>query len=670
MAQKKTIPSRSAAEKRIKKLRQEINHHRYLYHVKDIQEISDAALDSLKHELEELELAYPDLVTSGSPTQRVGGRPLKKFKEVAHRTPMLSLRDAFTEDELRQWEIRNQKIVPGPYDYFVQHKIDGVAVSLTYEDGQLIRALTRGDGRVGEDVTRNIRTIEAIPLSLSSGRLQLQSRVEVRGEVYILKDDFRRLNALRQTAGQPLYANPRNLAAGSIRQLDPRIAAGRPLRFMAWEITAGTVVTTRQEEYGILQQLGFPVPPRSRRCANLAAVRQLLKEIEQHREHYAYLVDGAVIKVNNIAAAARLGVVGKAPRGSIAFKFAAEEATTIVEDIVIQVGRTGALTPVAHLRPVPVAGTVVSRATLHNASEIFRKDIRVNDTVIIRKAGDIIPEVVKALPKLRPPNTKKFAMPHRCPVCGSPIVKEDGGAIYRCTNKNCFPQQRERMLHAVGPDAFAIEGLGDKIVELLLQEGLVKDPPDLWELTAGDLIPLERFAEKSAAKLVGEIQGHKRLPLARFLVALSIPLVGTVTAQDLAREFKTITAIQKAAPKDLEAITGIGGKVARAITDFFKAPHHQKLIQRYRDCGITLQREAAAGPLAGKTFVFTGHMPGMSREEAKNRVQQLGGKVASTPGANVTDVVIGDEAGSKAAKAKKLGLPTLTPRQFMQMLKQ
>ncbi|MGH7929256.1 MAG: NAD-dependent DNA ligase LigA, partial [Candidatus Binatia bacterium] len=551
--------TKQEAKERMAKLREEINYHRYLYHVFDRQKISDAALDSLKKELEELEHTYPELITPDSPTQRVGGRPLEKFVSVPHSKPMLSLRDVFDEQDLHTWEKRNKKIVNTSYSYFIEPKIDGVAISLVYDNGKLKTAATRGDGNVGEDVTHAVRTIESVPLTL---RGKAAARVEVRGEVYILKKDFEQMNADRQQQGKPLFANPRNVAAGSIRQLDPAMAASRPLQFFAWEAAEGITIATREEEYTKLQDLGFAVPSGGRRRDSIEEVHQVAEEEARRRDSWPFQVDGLVIKINDVRIAARLGVAGKAPRSAVAYKFAAEEATTVVEDIVVQVGRTGALTPVAHLAPVRVAGTTVSRATLHNADEIRRKDVRQGDTVIIRKAGDIIPEVVSVLPKLRPKGAKPFVMPKKCPICASPTVHEDGGVVIRCSNPACFPQQRERILHAVGKHAFDIEGLGEKIVELLLGEGLIEEPPDLWELTAGDLEPLEKFAEKSAQKLVGEIKAHKTIPFNRFLVALGIPHVGVVTAQDLARSFSTITDLMKASPKELDIIEGIGQKTA------------------------------------------------------------------------------------------------------------
>lgn len=652
-----------AAAARIKKLRSEIERHRYLYHVKDTPEISDAALDSLKNELEQLEQRYPELITPDSPTQRVGGQPLPQFTTVIHETPMLSLHDAFSIEDLKQWERRNQKIVGGPYQYFVELKIDGVAVALIYEDGRYVQGATRGDGSRGEDVTQNLRTIEAIPLTLRNAPA---GRVEVRGEVYILKRDFAVMNKQRAESGLPLFANPRNIAAGSIRQLDPRLAAARPLRFFAWEITQGIPLSTRAQEYALLQELGFPVPPDAVVSNSLDEVVEVLTQLEKRRTAYDFLLDGAVIKNNDLRLAARLGIVGKAPRASIAYKFAAEEATTTVEDIVVQVGRTGTLTPVAHLQPVVVAGSTVSRATLHNADEIKRKDVRIGDTVIVRKAGDVIPEVVKSLPALRPPHAKPFRMPSRCPICRSPVKRD--GVAYRCPNPQCFLMQRERILHAVSRAAFDIEGVGDKVVEQLLQKGLIEDAADLWQLQEGDLLPLERFADRSAQKLVAEIQSKKKISLARFLVALGIPHVGIVTAQDLAREFRTLHQVRQASQERLERVAGIGETTAQAIAQFFSAAATRALIEKYLQVRIKITAPSAHGPLRGKVFVFTGSLGEMTREEAKQRVQQLGGKIAATVSRHVTHVVVGSEAGSKAAAAQKLGLTILTPPEFRQML--
>ena len=656
--------TKTEAKKRILKLRDEINHHRYLYHVLDKQEISDAANDSLKHELETLEEQFPDLVTADSPTQRVGGQPLPQFGEAPHATRMLSLNDMFSLAELQAWEARNQKIIPSNYEYFVELKIDGVALSLIYEDGVLVRAATRGDGSRGEDVTQNIKTIEAIPLRLQRST---PGGLEVRGEAYMLKKDFASMNAAQTKAGLPTFANPRNVSAGSIRQLDPAITASRRLRFFAWEITSGLPIKTRVGEYKMLQELGFPVPPGGMLCQDMGKVWTYIKNEEGKHLKYPFQVDGLVVKINDLAISQRLGIVGKAPRGSAAFKFAAEEATTVVTDIIVQVGRTGTLTPVAHLQPVLVAGTTVSRATLHNADEIARKDVRIGDTVIIHKAGDIIPEIVKVLPNLRPANTKSFTMPTKCPICGSPVTRAEDGVAVKCTNQGCFSQERERILHAVSRAAFDIEGLGEKITEQLIQEGLIEDAADLWDLTEGDLLPLERFAEKSAKKLIEEIAAKKSFTLSRFLVAISIPHVGTVTAQQMARVFGTLGRLLEASQDSLSDVPGVGEKTAPAVHAFLHRSQTKHLLAKYKKFGITVTKEKTGGPLSGKTFVFTGSMAGMTRDEGKQRVQALGGLTASTVGEKVDYLVAGVDP--KLKKAKELGITVLSPAEFDRMIR-
>lgn len=657
--------NKTEAKKRLEKLRAEIDHHRYLYHVLDKQEISDAALDSLKHELSQLENEFPDLITADSPSQRVSGSVLPEFKAVPHSVRMLSLNDIFSSEELTQWETRCQKIVPGKYEYFVELKIDGVALALVYEDGVLVQAATRGDGNNGEDVTQNIKTIEAIPLRL---RQEFKGRIEVRGEIYMLKEDFDAMNREREKKGEALFANPRNVSAGSIRQLDPAITASRPLRFFAWEITQGRDANTRTEEYKTLQAWGFPVPPEAKKFKTVSEITDFIAKEEKRRLQYPFQVDGLVIKINDISTFTRLGVVGKAPRGAVAFKFAAEEATTVVEDIVVQVGRTGALTPVAHLQPVRVAGTTVSRATLHNADEIKRKDVRVGDTVIVRKAGDIIPEVVSVLSKLRPDHAKPFTMSTVCPVCESAIIQDPDGVVLRCSNPNCFPQQRERILHAVSRAALDIEGLGEKIIEQLLQAGLIEDAADLWELTEGDLLPLERFAEKSARNVVAEIQARKKVPLSRFLVALNIPHVGVVTAQYMARTFLDLKKVLAASEEDMKTVPGVGEKTTQEIISYLQSKDAKKLIKKFEQGGLKVMAEKTAGPLNGKTFLFTGTLPNMSRDEAKQIIQGKGGLIASAVGKGVDIIVAGEEAGSKLNKARELGLKIITPQEFLKLI--
>lgn len=649
-----------SVHKRVEKLRVAIDRYRYQYHVLDQLEISEAALDSLKKELADLETQYPSLITPTSPTQRVAGTPLTAFSQVHHQVPMLSLTDAFSREDLEQWEKRNRKIASFHDEYFVQLKIDGVAVSLVYQDGILVQGATRGNGLVGEDVTANLRTIEAIPLALPT---VIPGRVEVRGEVYILKRDFLKLNEQRQKENAPPFANPRNLAAGSIRQLDPSLTARRPLRFFAWEITDGVPVITRDMEYQRLRELGFPVPPDSVLLKGLSAVWDYLEHAKKSVRTLPFLADGMVIKMNDLQEYAALGVVGKAPRGAVAFKFPAEEATTIVEDIVLQVGRTGVLTPVAHLRPVSVAGTTVSRATLHNLAELRRKDVRIGDTVIIHKAGDIIPEIVRVLPDLRPKTAKPFEAPLKCPMCHKPVVFDE--VTLRCTNPMCFSQQREKIIHAISKTALDIDGLGDKTIELMIAEGLIEDAADLWDITVGDVEALPRFAEKSAQKVVAAIQARKKIPLDRFLNALSIPHVGTTTAHDLALHFKTLDQVMKATTDDFLQVNGIGETIAKALTAFFHNKTNQALIRKYIKAGITIEAVVATqGPLQGQTFLFTGSLSQISRDAASQAVIDRGGIVAGSLTRSVTTVVVGADPGSKLEKAKKLGIPLMTPEEF------
>jgi len=547
--------TKQQAKQRIAKLRKEISHHRYLYHVLDRIEISDAALDSLKNELEKLEERFPDLITPDSPTQRVGGRALEKFKKVEHSTPMISLHDAFTAQEMRDWEERIQKLVPGKkLDYYAEMKMDGLAVSLIYENGVFVRGATRGDGRIGEDVTQNLKTIEAIPLKLEVekvmfrdlvpkiGTKSLPVRIEARGEVIMTKKVFAELNKEYAKKGLGLLANPRNAAAGSIRQLDSKITASRRLDCYIYGLATDLGQKTHEEEHLIAKLLGFKTIAYNKYCENLEEVVKFHDYWVKHKYKLPYDCDGVVVTVNNLSLHEKLGVVGKGPRYIMAFKFAGEEATTIVEDIIVQVGRTGALTPVAHLKPVNVGGVVVSRATLHNADEIKRLGIKIGDTVIVRRAGDVIPDIVRVLSKLRTGKEKAFHMPHKCPVCGSDVERKEisgkkGASVaYYCTNKTCFAQSRRRLMHFVSKGALDIAGLGPKIVEQLINEGLVSDPADFYELEQGDLKLLERFAEKSASNIIKAIKNSKQVTLARFIYALGILHVGEETANLLSQE--------------------------------------------------------------------------------------------------------------------------------------
>ncbi|MBI2415655.1 MAG: NAD-dependent DNA ligase LigA [Candidatus Kerfeldbacteria bacterium] len=656
--------TKAQAQQRIIQLRQEIERYRYAYHVLDRQEISEAALDSLKHELVTLEQRYPDLITSDSPSQRVAGQPLPGFKKVRHTRPMLSLNDVFSFQELQNWAKRIQKLTTATVQYYAEIKMDGLAVSLIYRHGQLVEGSTRGDGIVGEDVTENLKTIESIPLHLQGN---YPSTVEVRGEVYMTKRDFAALN---QREGNK-YANPRNVSAGSIRQLDSRIAASRKLSFMAYDCVADLKVTTHSAVHAQLQQFGFRSNPLNQLCASLDQIQVYHATILKQREQLDYWTDGVVINIDDLAVFAQLGSVGKAPRGAVAYKFPAEQATTIVQAIQVQVGRTGALTPVAELRPVLVAGTTVSRATLHNADEIDRLDVRVGDTVIISKAGDIIPDIVQVLTNLRPAHTKPFRFPSRCPACNTAIERRSGEVAYYCPNPNCFAQQRERLYHFVSKAGFDIRGLGPKIIDQLVTVGLVQNFADLFILTPGDLEPLERFAEKSAYKLIQEIQHASTISLERFIYALGIRHVGEETAIVLAQQFGDVKKLRQAAVgynRDhdlLQNIPDIGDVVAGSIVDYFSDKKNAKQLDHLLK-KIHIEKSQPVG--TRKTFVLTGTLTTLTRDAAKQIIRQAGGKVSSSVSAQTDYVVVGDNPGSKYDKAKQLGVKILNEDQFKKMI--
>lgn len=657
--------TKEQVKKRIAKVRKEIDHHRYLYHVLDRQEISDAALDSLKHELQKLEQEFPELITPDSPTQRVGGKPRKEFAEVEHRVPMQSLEDIFALEEFVAWEERNRKLLPKgtKVSYMCELKIDGLAVTLRYENGLFVRGATRGDGRVGEDVTANLKTIEGIPLRL---RGTVPEVLEVRGEVYMTKRAFEALNARQAQHGGKLYANPRNVAAGSVRQLDPAITASRALHFAAYDIAEGVRVGTHHDAHEALKTFGFPTNPHASVAPDAAAVQRYHAHWERARDRLPHEIDGIVVLIHEHAVYEHLGNVGKAPRGAVAYKFAARQATTVIEDIRVQVGRTGALTPVAVLTPVPLGGTTVSRATLHNEQDILRKDIRIGDTVVIQRAGDVIPEVVQALPRLRPKNAKPFRMPTRCPICGSKVVREKEGAIHRCTNSQCAAQQERTIRHFVSRAAADIEGIGPKLIRKLLEEGLVQDAADLYALTESDVAALERYAEKSAENIIVSIAQRTRLPLGRFLYAVGIRHVGSVTAEDLTQAFGSLERLQRASFEEVRAVEGVGDVVAKSVVDYFTDPKTHTHIQKFKRLGVTIQNppKVTRGPLHGKVVVITGSVPGMTREEAWDAIRRLGGKVSESVGKKTDLLIVGDEAGSKLQKAEKLDIPTMDADAF------
>jgi len=659
------------AKQRIEKLKAEIDHHRYLYHVLDRQEISEGALDSLKHELAQLEADYPEFVTPDSPTQRVAGKPLEKFQKVRHEIPLRSLTDAFDETEMRDWEQRNQKLVAGSREFFCETKMDGLAVSLVYEKGVLKTAATRGDGTTGEDVTENIKTIESIPLVLRNIGKKLPEFVEVRGEVYMTKRVFENLNKMQAKQSLPQFANPRNAAAGSVRQLDPRLAAERHLSFMAYDLVTDLGQITHEEVHKLLTKLGFRAGDYLKAVPDIKGVMDFYTMLKKQRESLPYWIDGVVVLVNNINTYQKLGVTGKSPRGMIALKFPAEQVTTRVRDIIVQVGRTGTLTPVALLEPVAVAGTVVSRATLHNADEIKRLGIKIGDTVIIQKAGDIIPDVVQVLPKLRTGREKPFRMPARCPICGSGVVRPEGEVNNYCNNKNCFAVQKEGLYHFVSKDAFNIEGLGPRIIDQLIEEGLIKDAADIFDLKVGDLEPLARFAEKAAANLVAAITGAKQISLDRFIYALGIRHVGEQTAIALAQRFGNLANIMQATKAELEGVEDIGSVVADSIVRYFAEQKHQILIKRLLKHGVVIKetKQRSQGKWQGKTFVLTGTLATLSRSEAQNIIRNQGGKVSSSVSARTDYVVVGSDAGSKFARARSLGVKTLSEKEFIDLVK-
>ncbi|XOU94483.1 MAG: NAD-dependent DNA ligase LigA [Candidatus Kerfeldbacteria bacterium] len=664
-------------QQRIEKLKKEINHHRYLYHVLDKQEISDAALDSLKHELDQLEKENPELITLDSPTQRVSGQAMDKFTKVAHQTRMVSLTDAFSFSEIEDWEKRNKKLLTSSekLDYYAELKMDGLAMSLIYKDGKLVKGVTRGDGKIGEDVTSNIRTIEAIPLILNNNKLKLNipSEVEVRGEVYMLKSVFDKLNKEQESNNQSKFANPRNAAAGSIRQLDSKIAASRELSFMAYDLVTDFSQKTHQESHELLEKIGFRSGMiHNKHCNNVNEVQKHFEDIGKLRNGLKFWTDGVVVNINNIETYKKLGIVGKAPRGSIAYKYPAEQATTIVEDIQVQVGRTGALTPVAHLKPVQVAGSTVARATLHNIDEIERLGVRIGDTVIIQKAGDIIPDVVEVLPKLRTGKEKKYKMPTHCPVCNAKVNRKEGEVAYYCDNKDCYALQHQSMKHFISKKAFDIDGLGPRVLDQLFKADLIKTPADLFDLKIEDLQPLERFADKSAENLVESIKDAKKISLAKFIYALGIRHVGEETAITLSQEYKTFGKIINIPLKKLEALNDIGGVVAKSINEYFQNKANIDLVNKLLN-KVTIIKEVKKilsdlnTKLVDKKIVVTGILESMSRDEAKEQIRRAGGKWVSSVSKNTDFVVAGDKPGSKVDKAKKLGINVISEEEFKKL---
>ncbi len=659
--------------RRIEKLREEIRKHDYYYYVLNQPIISDAEYDRLFRELQELEEKYPQFITPDSPTQRVGAPPAEEFRPVRHAVPMLSLQNCFTEEEFLDWDRRVRRLLGGEKPVYVcEPKLDGLSVELVYEDGVFTVGSTRGDGYVGEDVTRNLRTIRQLPLKLLPAGGTVPRLIEVRGEVYMEKEAFRRLNEERAQTGEPLFANPRNAAAGSLRQLDPGVTAGRPLKLFCYALgrVEGIEIRSQEELLVTLSKLGFPVNPLWRRCEAPEEAIDFYHELLERRDELPYEADGMVVKVNDFAQRELLGEVSRAPRWAIAFKFPAEEATTRVLDIVVQVGRTGALTPVALLSPVEVSGVTVSRATLHNEDEVRRKDVRIGDWVVVRRAGEVIPEIVRSIPERRTGEEAEFRMPERCPVCGGPVVRLPGEVVHRCENLSCPARIKESIRHFASRRAADIEGLGEKLVDQLVDKGLVRRISDLYHLTKEQLASLERMGDKSAQNLLDQLQRSKGMSLARFIYALGIRYVGEHVAEVLAEHFDSIEALANADYDDLVAIPEIGPRIAQSIVDFFSSEDNRRLIEELRAVGIDprapkVEREK---PLSGKTFVFTGKLSSLTREEARRLVEELGGKVASSVSRRVDYVVVGEAPGSKLDRARDLGIPTLTEEEFRDLI--
>lgn len=657
---------------RVEKLRRTIEKHRYDYHVLNKLSISEEALDSLKKELFDIEQKYPELVTSESPTQRVSGAPLPQFEKVIHTVQQWSFNDAFSEEDINNFDIRvkrflkqqtNKECKP---EYICELKIDGLKIVLTYKKGILFSAATRGDGKIGEDVTQNIKTIEAVPLTLTQS---IDCVIE--GEVYMPKSQFEYINKLQKKKGEPEFANARNITAGTIRQLDPRIVEERKPSVFMYDISSENITQTQHDELLYLQKLGCKVNPHFRVCKSISEILSFWDSWNFKKEKEDYLIDGVVIKVNDKSLQDILGYTGKSPRWGIALKFPAEQVTTIIENIVLQVGRTGVLTPVAHLRPVLVAGSMVSRATLHNKDEIERLDVRIGDTVILQKAGDVIPDIVSVLLEMRTGKEKKYIFPKKVVECGGDgsIEQISGQVAYRCVNKNSYMQTKRKFYHFVSKSAFDINHCGPKIIDQLLDSGLISTYVDLFTLKLGDILELPRFAQKSAENLLDAINDKKRITLSRFLVALSIPQVGVETARDLSTHFKKLSNIIDSKEEDIASLPGVGPIIAASIVEFFSDIHTKKIISDLLE-HIIIEEEvkSVGGIFYGKTFVLTGTLKNFSRDEMKAKILSLGGKVSSAVSKQTSYVLYGENPGSKYTDGRDLGIVCITEDEFLKML--
>jgi DNA ligase (NAD+) len=657
---------------RVEELRNLISYHNYRYYVLDSPEISDAEHDELMRELKQLETEHPELITPESPTQRVGAAPVEAFGVVEHREPLLSLANAFSNEELMAWHKRTLNLAGGQdFDFVCEIKMDGLAVALTYVDGRLVTGATRGDGYRGEDVTQNLRTIRSIPLSVPK---DAPPGFEVRGEVYLSKAGFKKLNEERAREGLPLFANPRNAGAGSVRQLDPRITAQRPLDIYIYALgyaEGKKVPQTHWDRMEYLKSLGFKVNPYNTLCKTIEEVEEYHREWEEKRESLPYETDGVVVKVNSIDLQDRLGFVGHEPRWAIAYKFPAIQGTTILKGIGINVGRTGSLNPYAILEPVRVGGVTIKQAALHNEQDIRRKDIRIGDTVIVQRAGEVIPEIVGSIVSKRTGKERIFSMPSNCPVCGAEVIKPEGEAMHRCTNAACPAQALERLKHFVIRGAMDIDGVGDKLCTALFQEGLVKDVADLYYLTREQLLGMERMADKSVSNVLSSIERSKDRPLARVIFALGILHIGEETADLLASHFASIDKLAKANEEELLSVPSIGPKIAESIVAFFRQKENQHIIDKLRKAGVTLEEAPAEPrelPLAGQEFVVTGRLEAFPRSEAEARIKELGGAVGSSVTKETTYLVVGADPGSKLDKAQSLGTKLLTEEEFLRVI--
>jgi DNA ligase (NAD+) len=665
------------SEKRIEALRDKIRHHEYRYYVLDDPEISDAEFDQLMIELKKLEEEHPELVTPDSPTQRVGGKPREGFVKAPHSSPMLSLDNTYSEDELRNWERRVHELSGrDEIDYVCELKLDGMSLALHYENGRLVRGITRGDGSIGEDVTLNVRTVRSIPLSIPLEKLKkagIPGNFEVRGEMLMPIAAFRKMNEEREKKGLSVFANPRNATAGTVRQLEPSITAERRLDYFTYMLLKDgrTYFDHHSKTLDALDAAGFKVNKTRKLAKSFDQIWAFIEQEEPKREKLPYEIDGIVIKVDRTALQAELGYTGKAPRWAIAYKYAARGGITKIEDILVQVGRTGKLTPVAALKPVPIGGTTVSRATLHNMDEIERLGVKIGDWVEVERGGDVIPKVTRVVEdKDHPRGHKLFHMPERCPVCGGHVVRTEGEADHRCVNANCPAKLRETILHFASRGVMNIDGLGDALVTQLTDRKLVKNVADIYKLTKENLLSLERMGDKSAQNVLDEINSSKKLPLERVIYGLGIRMVGERTAQFLAEHFGSMDALMKAGEEELQEVNEVGPRIAQSIVEFFQEPKNRALVEQLREAGLTLtgKKKERGTALAGKTFVLTGTLPHLTREEAKKMIEDVGGRVSGSVSKKTDFVVAGDEAGSKLDKAKELGVKVIGEKEMQDLL--